>query len=230
MHHQRLERPGLVEKGLSNPDQIILVLLIDRHPGAQAGMDKDQPGLAVQGLAVVQKAAVSLRHAGAGFGQNRVIRPVLAGLDAVGRQRHRPAKSRMQPAPARQDAGVMSGAVLEKAAEHAVVIAQERHPVAAFLHAPDQKFDDAEGIRPPVDQIAEKHHAGLGPAIGIDPFERPTEHVELSVYIANGIDRFHRAPPFPRGLTACRGRCIRLFNCRRTRLRRAAPGQPPALS
>ena len=218
VHDQRLVVIAMPVELLPDPDQIVLVLLVQRNAGANARMNEDHPVFAMPERKGRNKLAVRVRHKGSRLREKRrgILRNVTP--QPIGGKRRLPSHAGAQPEPGILNPFRGIGVAQQKLGETPVVIAAEHDPVLAAHDAVDQELDDAPRIRPAIHEVADMHDSpgrASGPRTVLgDQGMRRLQVVEMSVDVPDRIN--HRA------LTSLPLHCL----SRRASVQTARPQRP----
>src|SRR5690242_12052050 len=175
-----------VEEARADPAHVGALLVLDRHAGAQAGMDEDVIADLDPVLERFEESDVALRDVRL---QQREQLGIIGAFeimlgDAV-------AQDRLAAADPHEQAQRFHVAG-ERAEEDLLVIAEDEADVAARLGKPDQPIDHARRIGAAIDEIAEEDELRLrgaaGAVVRLDLPDQIVEQAEAAVDIADRID------------------------------------------
>lgn len=182
MDDQRTMIPRVDVKLLSDPQKVLWVLIQNRDPGSDPGMDKEKvPNLMGQ-WRVLQKFHMVWRDV------RHDIDPFLTSdeINPIRRQGFTPAHAYMQPAQAARRFGIAAADVVQK---QLIVIAPKNCPVAALLDAINQSLDHAAAVWPPIHQITQKDDFRILACMGICQSQDAIKLCFVSVDIGNTQDQ-----------------------------------------
>ena len=188
VHHLEAEVGGRGQERIADPDQIVAGLGIERHAGADAGVDEEVAAEADGELAGVEEGQV-LGREGDGEGVAGGGREPGAGVgNAVRGERGVAAHVVGEPVVG----AVVPVGIAQIGRDVAVVVAEQepRRQVGGLER--DQRLQDAAALRPAVHIVAEEDQLrpGMRPPrqIGADAGEHLGQEVEAAVHVADSVD------------------------------------------
>lgn len=197
VNHKRTMVTRIQQERVANPQNVVFGLTVQRHTGAQPGMD--------------EKMSARVNHARTGCDERQIIlwdqccglragkRYILQRrrVHAVVLQGRAPSDQRVQIVQPGPKAGITPIWFADEVQQEAVMVSHQHLPVFAARHTLTQVTHNTRAVWPPVHKVANMNDLCVGAAIGRtvarNQVMRALQQVKLPMNITNSVN-LHRLP------------------------------------